>query len=397
MRTKLIIFLSAIFFLNSIFLFSQDSINVTIKDLQKEIEQLKKDSIKQNNIEESFLIKAEQNFEIASKIIDWSAKILTALAIILAIAGVIGLREFSNIRKIETEMKSLNSEMKSEIENIKNIKILIQKEIDDIKNNVEKDSKDFLRIIYLLNEGISSFQSGDLTNAIDSFLKVKEINPNDYEATCYLARSYIGFEKYEYAISIAEAAITLNDIPDRAYTIIGEAYRRMKEYDKAIMSFKKSIELNKRSSTLNNLGYSYYKKNDFDNALKTFRESLEIRRNNHTASCGLAKSYLKKGLIKEAHEYFRDAILLAKENITKGTIHVWPYYNLAFSNLALNNVDDCLENLRVALDKNKNPSLIKEQLFECENMKDDKSISQELLDRCLNLFRDTLYTIKRVA
>lgn len=397
MKTTLTISIVILFFLNSIPLFSQDSTSVNIQNIKDDISQLKQDASKQNELKESLLIKAEHDIEIASKIIDWSAMIFTVLTVILVIAGAIGLKEFSNIRKIESEMKTLNNEMKNEIENIKNIKNLVQKEIDDIKKNNAKESKDFLKIVYLLNEGISYYQSGDLAHAIESFLKVKEINPHDYEATCYLARSYIGQEKYEYALKIAKSALDLNPKPSRAHMIIGEAYRRLKEYDKAINSIKKSIELERRSSTLNNLGYSYIRKQDFENALNTFRESLEIRRNNPAACCGLAQSYLKKGLPKEAKEYFREAILLAKEDIMKGTTYVWPYYNLAFSHMALNNIDDCHSTLNIALEMNKNPAIIKEQLIGYESMKGEKEISQDLLKSCLDIIRNALYSIEKVA
>jgi tetratricopeptide (TPR) repeat protein len=245
----------------------------------------------------------------------------------------------------------------------------------------------------LLNDGISSYQTGDLSNAIDAFSKVLKINPSDYEATCYLARSYVGQEKYDYAIERAKKAIefaaTLNENPARAYSVIGEAYRGKKQFDLAIEAFKNSVELHKKSSTLNNLGYAYFKNKDYDNAINAFRESLDIQRNS-TTCCGLGKVLLKKHSVIEALKYFQEAIVIAEESIAKGTMYVWPYYNLAFSHLVLNHQEDCLKILATALEKNRNPSVIKEQLIDYNEMKSEENVSQDLLARCLDLFNKTV-------
>lgn len=371
---------------------SQDSTTISSQNFREDFELLKKEMQKQIEVSQSLLDKSNQNFDLAANIINWSAMFFAALTLILIIAGAVGLKEFSNIRKIESEMQRINETMKNEIESLRKTKDEIQNELNHLRKNIEKDSRTFLRVVYLLNDGISCYHTGDLPNAIDAFKKVLQIYPNDYEATCYLARSYIGQENYDLAITTAELALALAEKPARAYAIIGEAYRRKKRFDSAIEAFKKSVELQKISSRLNNLGYAYFKSKDYDNALSTFRESLEIKRNS-TACCGLAKAFLKKQNVMEAHKYFQETIVLAEEDILKGTLYVWPYYNLAFSYLVLNRQEECLNTLKNAFEKNRNPSVIKEQLIDYKEMKGDDNVPQDLLAKCLDLFDKTLYTI----
>jgi len=376
--------------------FCQDSSTVSLKDIKGDIDHFNKEIQRQIELNQSLLRRSEQTFELASKIIDWSAMFFASLTLILIIAGAVGLKEFSNIRKIEAEMSSINKEMKNEIENVRKAKSEIQKDLDDLKANIAKDSREFLRIVYLLNDGIASYHTGDLSNAIEAFLKVKQINPNDYEATCYLARSYVGQEKYDLAIETAKTALTLPGKHALAYSIMGEAYRRMKKFDLAIDSFKKAINIEKKPSTLNNLGFSYYYNKEYDSAISIFRESLDMKRKS-TACCGLAKSLIKKQMREEAVKYLHETIVLSEESIARGTIYVWPYYSLAFSHLVLNNRNDCINALKIALDMNKNPAIIKEQLIDFHGLKDESEILQELLGECLEQFDKVLMGIKKVV
>ena len=215
------------------------------KDITDSLITLKAENVKLNEKNKLLLAQSEQSVDFASKIIDWSAMLFAFLTLILIIAGIVGLSEFSNIRKIEEEMKAINSQMKEEIKSIKNIKQSVEEELARQRDNIQRDSKNFLQIVYLLNEGMTSYHSGELSKAISAFLKVKKINPNDYEATCHLARSYVGQGKYELALENAKLATGLVDQPYVAYYIMGEVYRRMHEYDLAIEALRNSLNIKK--------------------------------------------------------------------------------------------------------------------------------------------------------
>ena len=144
------------------------------KDITDSLITLKAENVKLNEKNKLLLAQSEQSVDFASKIIDWSAMLFAFLTLILIIAGIVGLSEFSNIRKIEEEMKAINSQMKEEIKSIKNIKQSVEEELARQRDNIQRDSKNFLQIVYLLNEGMTSYHSGELSKAISAFLKVKK-------------------------------------------------------------------------------------------------------------------------------------------------------------------------------------------------------------------------------
>ena len=389
---------------------------VSIQNLEKDMEQLKKEVKELDDLNKAVLQKTQQDIELANKIISWSSLVLTILAVILVlvggVAGYAGVKEFKNIRKAKGDLDILKEEMNKKIKEIEDTKKELQKnmgkkikEIEDTKeklqeniikleSSIKTESKKTLEIIYLLNEGISRYHIGHLSVAIEKFDKVLEINPNDYEATCYLALSYIGQRKFKEGIEKAKKAIGLTNKPDNAHVILGVAYRYNEEFDNAIKSFENALKIDEKAETLNDLGYTYLRKGDIDDAIDTFKKSLEIKRK-PTACCGLAKAYILKGKPDKVHSYSQETIILVEETIFEGTTWVWPYYNLAFSHFILKNEAECMAALQRALEKNKNQSIIEEQLENYKLMLDEEVVPQDLLEKCIDLIERALSDLEK--
>ena len=281
----------------------QDSTVVQFQNLENRLTKLEKSTNEQTERNKALQKESERNLDFSGKIIDWSAMLLASLTLILIVAGIVGLKEFANIRKIEKSIASLHNEMKDELNQSKVMRDQILKELEKFKEEIKSDSKDLLNIIYLLNEGVASYYSGNLSQAIKVFQRIRKIKPTDYDATCFLARAYAGLQQYDLAIETAQNAVKLNETPARAYTIIGETYRRMGEIQKSIDAFKLSFKIEKTAQILNNLAYSYFINQNYDKAIETFRHSMEIRRYS-TAVCGLAKCYAIKELDEKAKKLF---------------------------------------------------------------------------------------------
>lgn len=378
------------FFCTVEFALSQDSSHVQTSEPMKSINDSlyhKFDSLYEKNL--ALVEKAESNMDIASKIIDWSAMLFAALAILLIVAGTIGLKEFSNFKRVEAQMKEELQRVRGEIDQIREVRIEVQNELNMLKEKIQKDGQNIFKTIYLLNEGISSFNSGNLQNAIRVFKDVKKINPNDYDATCLLARAYSGQEEFSKAIETAKEAVKFSSSPRQAHYIMGECYRRMEKFEEAIDAFNQSLKIEERTPTLNSLGYCYFKKHDFPLAEETFKRSLKVMRN-ATGEIGLAKSLLKQGDYKKACLYCNSSIVLAKEDIEIGVPYVWPYYNLASAYLILNNETECLQNIEAAILKNKNKGQIREQVSDYILMLNNEHIDQELLKKCINKWENAI-------
>ncbi len=328
---------------------------------------------------------SEHNIEMAGKIVDWSAMFFAAITLVTIIAGALGLREFANIKAVREELRLLNEEMEKEIESLQEFKEQFAGELESLKQTISQESTDIIKIAYLSSEGTLYFQSGELSRAINAFSEILRINPDDYDSTCYLARCYIGQGRYSRAIETANAAIGMNSRPDRGYRILGEAYRLMERYDLSIEALQQSLKLIPRRSTFNSLAYSYLKGGDLENAHQYFLESL-ARRRGSTATCGLAKVFVKKRDRERAQSYAQETVKLAEEEIHRGVLYLWPYYSISFAFLILGDEGACLDYLDTSLQKNKNPALNREMLADLTLMVGEQLLPQGLVQECIDRF-----------
>jgi len=95
-----------------------------------------------------------------------------------------------------------------------------------------------------------------------------------------------------------------------SYYELGVLYKENNNFDDAIKSFKKAIELNpKHNMALYELGVVYEKQNEHDLAIKNYTESLRVSENSE-AFQNLGVCYLKKGMLKEAYRNLVKAMML---------------------------------------------------------------------------------------
>lgn len=368
----------------------QDS---TFSQFRTRIDSIEKKLDEQLNSTKALNKDSERNIEFSGKLIDWSAILFSSLTLILIVAGVIGLKEFSNVRKIEKDISRLKNDMEKEVNELRSIKEQILAELSTFKFEIKNDSKNLLNIIYLLNEGVRYYYSGNLPKSINTFKKVISIKNDDYEATCFLARAYSGLQQYELAIKTAQKALNLDRFPSRAYTIIGETHRRMGNVKESIESFRKAIEIENSPQILNSLAYSYFVDHNFAKANETFIQSMQLSRYS-TSVCGLAKCYIMQGIHDKAKAYAQEAVLLAGEEIANSRGGFWPYYNLAAAHFILNNNNLCMDTIEKFLELNPNPSLIKEQLDQFIILKDSEIIDKNLLNDSIELLKNFLSDIR---
>jgi len=369
----------------------QDSLQQKINSLENKIEKFEDLINAQAQKNEQLNDRAKETLEFASKLVDWTGLFFAAITAIFLIASVVGFREIAEIRTLKNAMKEQYAKIQSELSEIQIIKKEILSDNLSLRNKIEQESRDFLKIIYLSNQGITNYHAGKLYDAESTFKEILKINPNDYRAICYLARSYFGQKKYNIALETITKATSVEENSPYAFTIMGEIYRMVGRLDDAILAFNKSINIEPRPSTYSSLGYTYTRKEDYENAINAFQSALEFRRYS-TPTCGLAKAFLKSKQTSKAMKYFEETIVLAEEDIKRGSIYIWPYYNLTFSLLLKNRKKECLNSLRIALERNPNPEVIKEQLDEYKSMVNE-DVPQELLTACIHLFEKQLQEI----
>jgi superkiller protein 3 len=94
------------------------------------------------------------------------------------------------------------------------------------------------------------FRLGTVFAALDqpkkadaSFRRAIEINPRFTKAFVSLAMLYLNYDYPEPAMQVLQTGVAINDNSAEAQNTLGVSYQFLKQYEKAIASFKKALEL----------------------------------------------------------------------------------------------------------------------------------------------------------
>ena len=99
----------------------------------------------------------------------------------------------------------------------------------------------------------------------------------------------------------------------RAYQYLGLAYHDVKDFDNAIIQYKKSLSLNPLQPDVhNNIGVSYFNRGDVDTAIMHFKHALSINPSHADAHYNLGIAYGEKGLVDLAQEEIRKGMKLPR-------------------------------------------------------------------------------------
>jgi tetratricopeptide (TPR) repeat protein len=308
---------------------AQDSTAVNPKTSITELNNLKQELRNQNEKTQLLLAQSERNFELASKIIDWSAMFFATLVIFLGIAGWIGARRFKQIDEAGKEMSATLELMKVELLKMQQLRNENQKAIEELKAKFERDRKELMEVIYYMNQGENAYESGELKNAIKIYTKVINLKPDSPEAQYMLGTTYSANSDYPKAIEHLKQAIELRPNYYEAFYSLGRTYRRYGDLDLSIKCLEKALELNPEyTGATTNLGHTYLRKRELSKAIYWYEKSIEIDPDASLPYLCLARIAYQQGEIEKAITLYKTA----KEKIDKieseGKLRYWQVYHL---------------------------------------------------------------------
>ena len=76
-----------------------------------------------------------------------------------------------------------------------------------------------------------------------AYRKALEINPRFTKGFVSLAMLYLNYDYAEPAMQVLQTGVAINDSSPEAHNTLGVSYQFLKQYDKAVESFKKALEL----------------------------------------------------------------------------------------------------------------------------------------------------------
>ncbi len=132
---------------------------------------------------------------------------------------------------------------------------------------------------------------GDTVNALLYFNKSFEINPNNHATLIELDNLYYKMNDYIKCIEITKKEIELKPTV-RAYLILGRSYSILKNYNKAISTFKEALLFDKNAYFYGGLSYNYLFVNKPIEAIKSAKQTLDLEPKFISVYTNLALAYV---------------------------------------------------------------------------------------------------------
>lgn len=198
-------------------------------------------------------------------------------------------------------------------------------EIEELKREIENDPFD-PGLYFVL--GCKYYDNEQYAEAINAFLQSIEIYPYHYLTPLELGRVYFRLKRHEDGMRSFEESLGLlletdeEDMDDDYYdalqeihTLTGISHFELENYDHAIESFQKVIEIDHEAEYCYlNLGNAYYEKGLLGYAVENYEREICIHPENELAYDYLAMAYVELENYDKAVEVLEKGIRILPEN-----------------------------------------------------------------------------------
>lgn len=379
---------------------SQIQIEHVLKDIKSQSKNIIINNYKDENLSNDNFMR--EYYTIQS---EWLNKWLTALAIIMAILGIMipicFVKFLENKEKemdrIIADTKIQNKDMESHVREMESQLKKVEKESNEITLKSQKMSQELEEVkdyvataqaeaIYM--EASDDYKNGDYDQAIQLLYKAKKYK--NLDKICYLLGKCFFFKNYiNKAIAEFSESLNINKINDEALNHISRCYHHKKMYKEAIENINKAIDLNPKKDiykihrmlyyvssdknkykneaekflklyhqlyshskmTLNMLGLIATKINDYDLAIDLLNESCMWDKKPYPQYYNLTRAYIMKGLYADAIDNLEKYIKIDAKNENLGIYD--DDYNIWKNQLLSSEQNEYTEKLLELLEKMK--------------------------------------------
>jgi tetratricopeptide (TPR) repeat protein len=152
--------------------------------------------------------------------------------------------------------------------------------------------------------------------AIDAYQYSLVIDEKFDYAYRNIGDAYIRLKKYKEAIEALEKVLELSKPEEVIYEAIGHCYDRMRNYAQARFHYRKASHLNPDDSKLfYKIACTYYNEGQWASTVKQLESALKIHRHQYEYNLLMGESKLQMSLVKEAIQFFSNAVRIKPKNI----------------------------------------------------------------------------------
>lgn len=163
--------------------------------------------------------------------------------------------------------------------------------------------------------GLILFEFDYFEDALKSFQRALELQPNYADVLANAARIYRRQNKQADAISACRRALKIDPNHVNARNNIALSLVDVGQYEEAIDHYKKILHVaSERARTYFNMGIAFKEKGDLGEAEKSYRISLSVQPNNSDAYNNLGIVLNQQGKLEDAAVAYRKAIICDPEN-----------------------------------------------------------------------------------
>ena len=222
--------------------------------------------------------------------------------------------------------------------------------------------------------------STDITKKDDS-IKNADKNQADFEKYYNQGMNSFYNKNYNYAIVSFKKALELKPLQYEIYNILGSLYDRTGEYKKAIEHYKKSLDFNSKDyRTYHVIAKTYnYGIRDFKKAMEFYKKTIELNPSSIDTYYELGNLYhYDLGDFKNALETYKKITKLVPNES-------YSYYYIGIVQRKLKNYDLALKAFEKSLDLKPNNDLVYDQIGLIYNYKNELSKSIENHKKAIKL------------
>lgn len=181
-----------------------------------------------------------------------------------------------------------------------------------------------------LQVGLQYHKSGNIDQAQIAYNEVLEADPDNADAWHLMGDIACQIERYDLAEEFVLRAIDFSK-SDKYFITLGKIYEALKDFDKAINSYKESLKLNpKNAAVFNLLGVAFFDWKKYSESESYYRKSLEINPNQANVLYNLGNVLLYQNKIEKAINAYLKVIELNPNSVES-------FYNLGVAYCLANN------------------------------------------------------------
>jgi tetratricopeptide (TPR) repeat protein len=235
---------------------------------------------------------------------------------------------------------------------------------DKTIKNIDDTSKALLYLVI----GNRLLERAKISAAIEEFQKAKQLQPDEPQVNYILGEIYRKIGSYDKAIVCLETAIAAEKEFALAHFELGMAYRSQadklyvgpalkqqhdEDYVKAIEHLKEAIRLlPDDEENIATLGGTYRRYGKYQDALDCYNQALKLKPDSSYALGNVALLSWHEGKLDDSRRAYSRTEQIAKKRIATGISYepFWDYYDLAMAKLVLGRKDEALKDYQAAVD-----------------------------------------------